>query len=142
MEIFNFGENLRKIRASKGISQEAMANKMDISQTKYSRIERGKILPDQVFISIAAGYLEVAPKDLMPPGWDQLKVVRLVNTLTRTGITTYRVLLAVTAYDIARGICAGNGIVSEPAQVGVIAFFGGVAVLFHCYTEKQVTVDG
>jgi len=141
MEIFNFGENLRKSRVSKGISQEAMANKMDISQTKYSMIERGKILPDQVFISIAAGYLEVAPKELMPPGWDQLKKVRVVNTLTRTGIITYRVLLAVTAYDIARGFCTGNGIVSEPAQVGVVAFFGGVAVLFHCYTERQVAVD-
>ncbi len=118
-----------------------MANKMDISQTKYSRIERGKILPDQVFISIAAGYLEVSPKDLMPPGWDQLKVVRVANALTRTGIITYRVLLAVSAYDIARGICAGQGIVSEPAQVAVLVFFGGVAVLFHCFTEKQISVD-
>ncbi|WP_424287960.1 helix-turn-helix domain-containing protein, partial [Daejeonella sp.] len=54
MEIFNFGENLRKIRVSRGISQEWISNKMDISQTKYSLIERGKILPDAVFISLAA----------------------------------------------------------------------------------------
>ncbi len=112
MEIFNFGENLRKIRVSKGIKQEAMALKLDITQTKYSRIERGKELPHEVFISLAAEYLGVKPKELMPPGWDQLKTVKVVNSLTRTGVIAYRLLLGI------------------------------AVVVFDYYTEKQITVEG
>ncbi|MGB4400215.1 MAG: helix-turn-helix transcriptional regulator, partial [Daejeonella sp.] len=133
--------NLRRIRVSRGISQEWISNKLDISQTKYSLIERGKILPDAIFISLAAGCLEVTPKELMPAGWDQLKPVKIVNTLTRTGLILYRVLLAVFAYDIARGFCNGNDIVSEPGQVAVLLFVGAIAVMVHCYTESQVVVD-
>lgn len=38
-----FGENLRTIRVSKGISQEDLANDADIPINQIGRIERGEI---------------------------------------------------------------------------------------------------
>lgn len=46
MENFNYGENLRITRQTKGVSQESMAWELKISQATYSRIESGKIRPD------------------------------------------------------------------------------------------------
>lgn len=38
-----FGENLRQIRLTKGISQEALAHKANVPVSQIGRIERGEI---------------------------------------------------------------------------------------------------
>lgn len=38
------GEKIRTIRQIKGISQEAIADKLNISQAAYSKIESGKLI--------------------------------------------------------------------------------------------------
>ena len=38
-----FGKNLRKIRKSKGFTQEELANELDVEISQISRIERGVI---------------------------------------------------------------------------------------------------
>lgn len=141
MEIFNFGENLRRIRVRNGISQEAMALKMDITQTKYSRIERGKHLPDKDFIEQAAAFLSISPKDLMPSGWDQVKKVKLACSLTPAGRIAYRLLLGLAAYDFARGFCTGAGIESSGAliAIGAVCAMGGF--VFWYYTEMGVETE-
>lgn len=67
MEKFNFEKNLRNIRNSKGISQDAMAFKLGISQTTYSRIERGEITPSYELTCKMAIEFDVLPEALTGP---------------------------------------------------------------------------
>lgn len=63
MKNFNYGENLRIARQIKGISQEAMAWDLSISQSTYSRIESGKIIPDPLQAAKIEEILGVRPSD-------------------------------------------------------------------------------
>jgi len=139
MKDFNFGENLRQIRVQQGVSQDAMALKMNITQTKYSRIERSKSFPDSEFINQAAEFLGITAKDLMPADWDgKRKYPKLVCSLTRLGRLAFRVLVFVAAYDMTRGFADGVGITSEfhLVMVGMVFVLAGVVFLY--YTEKPV----
>ncbi len=139
MKNFNFGENLRQIRVQKGVSQDAMALKMNIAQTKFSRIERSKSFPDSEFIDQAAEFLGILAKDLMPADWDgKKKYPNLVCSLTRFGRLAYRVLVVVATYDITRGFCSAVGITLEYQIIiiGIVFVSAGVAFLY--YTEKPV----
>lgn len=65
MNNFNYGENLRIARQIKGISQEAMSWDLSISQSTYSRIESGKIIPDPLQAAKIEEILGVRPSDPM-----------------------------------------------------------------------------
>lgn len=65
MKDFNFGENLRIIRQVKGISQEAMAMSLGISQAKYSRLEAQASVPPVRILEQIAGILGEDPKMLL-----------------------------------------------------------------------------
>ena len=54
-----FGSHLRKIRKSKGLSQEKLAYKADLSLSQIGRIERGEINPTICTIKVIAEALEV-----------------------------------------------------------------------------------
>jgi len=64
---FHFGENLYKIRRLKGISQDAMALCLDISQATYSRIEKSPTIPDTERVAELAKALSIALPELLPP---------------------------------------------------------------------------
>ncbi len=135
MEIFNFGANLRRKRILAGISQEAVALKMNISQTKYSRIERGTCLPTDPFIAELAKFLGIPLTDLKPSGWNQSKKIKVAASLTYPGKIAYRVLMAVAAYDIARGFWDGAQISSVLTKVAFAAFIGLAVFMFWHFTE-------
>ncbi len=42
----NFGNNIRKIRRSKGLSQKNLADALKITDATFSRYESGEILPN------------------------------------------------------------------------------------------------
>ncbi|MEJ7693208.1 helix-turn-helix transcriptional regulator [Daejeonella sp.] len=139
MENFNFGENLRQIRVQKGISQEAMALKMDITQTKYSRMERSECVPAKIYVDRAAKFLEVPALELLPPGWDYSKTLIIFRpSLGKAAIIAYRVLLAVAFFDMARGFCDGARITATPSKIAAVIGFEGLAVAFMYYTEKPL----
>lgn len=54
-----FGANMKKVRRSKKLSQEALAYKADISLSQVGRIERGETNPTISTIKHIALYLEV-----------------------------------------------------------------------------------
>ncbi|MDD3686987.1 MAG: helix-turn-helix transcriptional regulator [Bacteroidales bacterium] len=58
-------ENIRTIREIKGFSQEAMAEKMNITQPKYARFERGATKTDLEMIYKTALVLGVEVIDLI-----------------------------------------------------------------------------
>lgn len=81
MPIFNFGENLRDIRLLKGISQDAMARNLQITQTRYSKMERYSIIPEEIQISDIARVLDVPSADLLAP-LDELESATAVSSST------------------------------------------------------------
>ncbi len=62
--IKEFGINLRKIRLSKKLSQEALANASDVSLAQITRIERGIINPTLCTIKSLAIGLEIKTNEL------------------------------------------------------------------------------
>jgi len=60
-----FGENLQKIRNSKGLSLRALAARCDVDDSKISKIENGKYnIVLSTIIELAKG-LGIEPKELM-----------------------------------------------------------------------------
>ena len=81
MSKFNFGENLRIIRSAKGISQDAMAAALNISQTTYSKIERQAEIPEIPAPIKIATALAVPLIMLVPPVEDvEIAAVVPVNS--------------------------------------------------------------
>ena len=60
-----FGINLRSIRTSKGISQEDLADKADLTLSQVGRIERGVINTSISMIFALATALEIEPWELL-----------------------------------------------------------------------------
>lgn len=65
MDYYKIGQQIRKIRKAHGLSQEELAEKIDISTTHMSHIETGNTkLSLQVFVDIAAA-LDVRTDELL-----------------------------------------------------------------------------
>ena len=65
MDYYKIGQRIRKIRKAHGLSQEELAEKVNISTTHMSHIETGNTkLSLQVLVDIAAA-LEVRTDDLL-----------------------------------------------------------------------------
>ena len=65
MDYYKIGQQIRKIRKAHGLSQEELAEKVNISTTHMSHIETGNTkLSLPVFVDIAAA-LEVRTDDLL-----------------------------------------------------------------------------
>lgn len=59
-----FGENIRKYRKEKGLSQENLAYKLNKSKATISRYENGELLPDAEEINIICDELGIYESDL------------------------------------------------------------------------------
>ena len=65
MDYFKIGQRIRKLRKAKGLSQEVLAEKVNISITHMSHIETGNTkLSLPVFLELARA-LEVSADDLL-----------------------------------------------------------------------------
>lgn len=64
--INEFGDNLRRIRLEKNLSQEELAHLAEVSTNTISRIELGTNAPGLVMIVRLAEALEVNPGELFP----------------------------------------------------------------------------
>lgn len=59
-----FGAHLRKLRKMKGMSQEDLAHKANVTQSQIGRLETGAINTSIYTVSILARALDVEKKDL------------------------------------------------------------------------------
>ena len=110
MKTFNFGQNLRKIRQSKDISQEAMALKLNISQPTYSRIEGDSKVPDHDRVVSIAKVLDVDFSELMPPSTLKLILGGNLKEFFNTRIGMLIVFgsgltIVIAAHDLAQSFC-------------------------------------
>lgn len=60
----NFGENLKKARTQKGLSQQELANLSGFSQVAICKFENDKIIPRQRSVAALAKALGANPDDL------------------------------------------------------------------------------
>ena len=63
---YKLGRHLQKIRKSKGITQEQLAEKIKVSQTWIAYIETGRYTPNLKMFEKIAKALGVHVKDLIP----------------------------------------------------------------------------
>ncbi|HEU4497542.1 MAG TPA: helix-turn-helix transcriptional regulator [Flavobacterium sp.] len=63
--ISRFGQNLKKIRSSKKLSQESLAYSADIPISQIGRIERGEINTTISTVSALAKALDLHPSELL-----------------------------------------------------------------------------
>ncbi|AYN00858.1 helix-turn-helix domain-containing protein [Chryseobacterium sp. 3008163] len=61
----NIGFKLKKLRESKNISQEELAEELDISQSKLSKIENGRLRPSVPFLFRASQFFSITLSDLL-----------------------------------------------------------------------------
>lgn len=59
-----FGENLRKLRSAKGLSQEQLELKAGISKNQVGNIERGEVNITLITATAISKALEISPKEL------------------------------------------------------------------------------
>ena len=60
-----FGENLKRIRREKGLTQKQLADKIMISIPNISRWENGEAYPQIIWIYVIANALCISPEDLV-----------------------------------------------------------------------------
>ena len=80
MSTFNkkaFGERLKKIRKQKGLTQEILANSLNVNPATISRFESGRLLPDIEQISIICDELYIFVSDLL---YSNTKIVNKENS--------------------------------------------------------------
>lgn len=147
MNEFNFGENLRIIRQAKGISQEAMSIGLNISQAKYSRLERRHTIPSLDLVKKICIVLQEEPplvlsgrriQDLMPKAGFEQQAKDIMNTTE--GVVFFWMLVIPfinAAYDMGHGFCEGLG-TSEGVQRAVRILTGVTAIGFAFYWMKRV----
>ena len=60
-----FGENLKRVREEKGMTQQTMADQLYVTRQTVSRWEGGSRYPDLMTAKKMAQYLEVSLDDLL-----------------------------------------------------------------------------
>ena len=60
-----FAANLRRLRHTKGLSQEDLAYETDVNRTYMSKLEKGASYPGLEIIGKLADVLEVEPAELL-----------------------------------------------------------------------------
>ena len=59
-----FGQNVRKIRKDKGLTQEQLSNDLGMEISQISRIERGVVNTSVLNLKKIAGLLNISIKDM------------------------------------------------------------------------------
>ena len=75
----NIGENIKKLRYKKQVTQEQLADFLNISNVAVSKWERGETYPDISFLPILAKYFDVTIDTLI--GYDFVKNKEIVEKI-------------------------------------------------------------
>lgn len=92
-----FGENLKKIRKQKNLTQSELAEKLDVTQKHLSVIETGTQFASATLISKIAHVLDVTPSELFGGVSSEAKIVndittRMVNLINPKFATLYTLI--------------------------------------------------
>jgi len=76
-----FGESIRRLRREKGLTQEQLAARLNVSFQTISKWERGESYPDITMLPVLAGFFGVTTDDLL--GIDQAENERHIQEVIR-----------------------------------------------------------
>ena len=62
--INKFGQRLKQVRESRGLSQEQLSLLTEVSQSQIARTELGRVNTSISHVSVYAKFLKVEPRDL------------------------------------------------------------------------------
>lgn len=129
----NFGNNLQTLRKAKSISQEKLAEELDVSRQAIGKWESGMVYPDTERLVQISNYFGVSMDEL---------VKGTVSTvgLEAEGSTKYRAIRIVTAiflFVVSPFIPGepGNGTIKSFLMLLCIA--GGIALLIYNHLSKK-----
>ena len=78
-----FGETLRKIRTEKGMKQEELAEKTDMTQAAISQFEKGLRVPTPAKVKQFAEVLGVSQNEFFPdPEQERKSLMRKIGKMT------------------------------------------------------------
>ncbi|MHC0446856.1 helix-turn-helix transcriptional regulator [Flavobacterium sp. 3-218] len=80
------GDNLKVLRKSKNMSQEAAADHLQISQSAYARMERGESTSWAIHFNKICQIFEITPEELVRKGLGDSVYESLTNTDRQTEI--------------------------------------------------------
>ncbi len=63
-KIMNLGNQLKKLRKSYNLTQEQLAEKLNISRVNYTRYENGKVRPDYETLIAIADFYDISLDEL------------------------------------------------------------------------------
>jgi transcriptional regulator with XRE-family HTH domain len=138
---FHFGENLKYIRLSKEISQEAVAYGLGMSQATYSRIERQAALPNYELVRKMAEILKVGFAELVPEAAQfqqevKVAVINVGKEFARSPVGLIVTIAAVAylvdvVYQLTREFCLQLG--TSPKALVMISCLCAFFTLVFCF---------
>ncbi|WP_165786787.1 helix-turn-helix domain-containing protein [Heyndrickxia camelliae] len=90
--MINIGKRVRNIRESKGITQEELANKMDVTKSYVSKIESGDQIPKLARLELIAIGLDVTLEELIFNTSVDSKWKEVIELFEQKGINPEEVL--------------------------------------------------
>lgn len=76
------GEEISRLRSSRSINQEQLAEFLNISRPSIGNIENGRQKPSVYLLQLLASYFEIEVNDLLPGIPRQVNSVRVVGDST------------------------------------------------------------
>lgn len=87
------GNNLKKLRKAKNMSQEEVADHLKISQSAYARMERGESTSWATHFNKICQVFEITPQDLVKKELGIATYESLMNTERQTEFSVYRKII-------------------------------------------------
>ena len=129
-----FGDNLKKVRKEKGLSQEALAEKINVVRQTISKWEKGLSIPDGDMLIKLSQVLEVPVETLLG------SKVPLENTNAVNQAIQFQIINSLLE-NSQRGSAKMSGIMILGAFISLIGAFFSVA-LMTLATLNDVTLNG
>ena len=146
MKNFHFGQRLRRVRVDKGISQDALALSSNITQSRYSRIERSVDVPEITLVERFAKELGVPRSMLLTDAeLDQFVPKDSFEKRARELIFTPLGMIIVCGLSVstidaavgsAMGFCLGFGTSKWTARV-ISDIVGGITLIYIIYWLRR-----
>ena len=129
------GENIKKLRREKGITQETLAEFLGVTFQSVSNWERGESYPDITMLPEIAGFFKVSVDELLTGEKDEAPVVRVLpeNERRDIGDMMLRIVATSAGGDMAR--------INLPLAIIEVALDSGLNMLQISGSEALKNID-
>ncbi|SFH42675.1 helix-turn-helix domain-containing protein [Pedobacter insulae] len=122
MKEINFGENLRRIRNMKEVSQNYVASKIGMNQSTYSKMENSPLIPNAEIVKASAAALQTTVDELLS---DDLRLLDIAEK-HKAKVDIYSIIAIL--FAIGAGIICANPtwtvLTAFCEKVGITGIFG------------------